>query len=173
MNAASSSALGASPESFTERDLRAALGQFATGVTIVTALSAEGVPVGMTASSFNSVSLQPALVLWSVGNHSPLMPIFRDATHYAIHILAQEQQALAMQFAARGVDRFAGVQWQPNAEGVPLIAGALATFECQARSRYAEGDHIILVGEVLRCPRQAGSPLVYHGGALQSLAANA
>lgn len=152
-----------------EKDFRTALGQFATGVTIVTACSAEGQPVGMTASSFNSVSLSPALVLWSVGNHSPLMPIFRDATHYVIHVLSQDQQALAQQFATRGIDRFAGVHWHANAHGVPLLEGALATFECQSRSQHAEGDHLILVGEVQRCTQGPGRPLIYHAGQLQSL----
>lgn len=169
MTAAPSCAPGAPFVPFTERDLRTALGQFATGVTIVTACSPQGLPVGMTASSFNSVSLSPALVLWSVGNYSPLMPIFRDAAHYAIHVLSEEQQALALQFSKRGIDRFAAVKWHANAHGVPILEGALATFECQSRSQYAEGDHLILVGEVQQCRQGTGRPLLYHGGQLQSL----
>lgn len=154
---------------FSQREFRHALGQFATGVTIVTACNDQGEPVGMTVSSFNSVSLAPSLVLWSIGNHTSLLPVFTACSHYAIHVLSHAQQALALQFASRGVDRFAGVQWQANAHGVPVIAGALATFECAARSRYTEGDHVILIGEVLACHTQEGSPLLYHGGQMMGL----
>jgi len=149
-----------SPERF-----RAALGRFATGVTIVTARAADGTPVGLTANSFNSVSLAPPLVLWSLGLRSRALPVFQSAEHYAIHVLGVEQQALAQRFASRDVDRWAGMDWTPNAEGVPLLPAAVAVFECRSRSRYPEGDHVILVGEVLRCRHDgAASPLLYHGG---------
>ena len=153
---------------FTEREFRDALGQFATGVTVVTTVDAQGQPSGMTVSSFNSVSLQPALVLWSLGCSAGNYSTFAQCSHYAIHVLGSQHKDLAMQFAQRGVDRFAGVAWQPNAHGVPLIEGALATFECRARSRYPEGDHIIMVGEVLACQHQAqAAPLIYHGGKMR------
>lgn len=153
---------------FTERDFRNALGQFATGVTVVTTLDAQGHPVGMTVSSFNSVSLDPALVLWSLAKSSGCFPVFAQAQHYAIHVLASHHKELAMQFARRGVDRFAGVAWEPNVQGVPLLAGALATFECRARSQYAEGDHLIMVGEVLRCHHASQpAPLLYHRGEMR------
>ncbi|MGQ9724521.1 MAG: flavin reductase family protein [Tepidimonas sp.] len=149
-----------SPERF-----RAALGRFATGVTIVTARAADGAPVGLTANSFNSVSLEPPLVLWSLGLRSRALPVFQTATHYAVHVLAADQQALAERFACPHVDRWAGVDWCPGTGGVPLLAGAAAVFECRSRSRYPEGDHVILVGEVLRCRHDsAASPLLYHGG---------
>lgn len=156
----------ASPSAFTERQLRDALGQFATGVTIVTTANAQGAPAGMTVSSFNSVSLTPPLVLWSLGQATSLYPVFLRSQHYAVHVLALEQEALARRFAARDGDRFAQVDWQPNAEGVPIIQGAVAVFECALRHRYAGGDHIIMVGEVLRCQRLGGEPLLYHGGQL-------
>lgn len=153
---------------FTQRDFRDALGTFATGVTIVTTLSEAGVPVGLTASSFNSVSLQPPLVLWSLALAASTMSAFQACTHYAIHVLGADQLELANQFAARGVDRFAGVRHAPGQTGVPLIAGALATFECRNRSQHSEGDHVIFVGEVLHCHHQPDTarPLLYHGGKL-------
>lgn len=145
------------------------MGKFATGVTVVTTVDAQGLPVGMTVSSFNSVSLHPALVLWSLGCSTGSFPAFAQASHYAIHVLASHHKDLALQFAQRGVDRFAGVAWQSNAQGVPLLDDALATFECRARSQYPEGDHLIMVGEVLAC-RHAdnASPLLYHSGQMRS-----
>jgi len=144
------------------------MGKFATGVTVVTTVDAQGLPVGMTVSSFNSVSLHPALVLWSLGCSTGSFPAFAQASHYAIHVLASHHKDLALQFAQRGVDRFAGVAWQPNAQGVPLLDDALATFECRARSQYPEGDHLIMVGEVLAC-RHAdnANPLLYHSGQMR------
>ena len=150
---------------FTAREFRAALGMFATGVTIVTARNADGTPVGLTANSFNSVSLQPPLVLWSLSRAAASLPVFRAGSHYAINVLAADQKALAERFATRGVDRFAGLDVLDGAGGAPLIAGAAAHFECFNRSRYDEGDHVIFIGEVERCSHRSGaSPLLYHGG---------
>ena len=138
---------------------------FATGVTIVTARSAQGDLVGLTVSSFNTVSLAPPLVLWSLAHSAASLPVFAAGAPYAIHVLGAQQQALAERFATRGVDRWAGVQYTSAANGTPLLAGAVATFECFNRSRYDEGDHVICVGEVERCSRTAGAaPLLYHGG---------
>ena len=138
---------------------------FATGVTVVTARGTDGQLVGLTANSFNSVSMAPPLVLWSLSLASASLPVFATGAHYAINVLAADQVALAAQFAARGVDRWAGVQHQPGISGAPLLAGAAATFECFNRSRHEEGDHVIFVGEVERCSHRDGaSPLLYHGG---------
>ncbi|HZV92572.1 MAG TPA: flavin reductase family protein, partial [Caldimonas sp.] len=138
---------------------------FATGVTIVTANDANGQPVGLTANSFNSVSLRPPLVLWSLSRQAGSMPAFEQGSHYAINILAAEQHALAERFASHGLDRFDGVAFRAGAGGVPLLDGSAAVFECFNRSRYEEGDHVIFVGEVERCSRRAGAqPLIFHGG---------
>lgn len=146
-------------------DFRAALGMFATGVTIVTARAPDGQPVGLTANSFNSVSLTPPLVLWSLARKASTLPAFEGGSHYAINILAADQRSLAEQFASRAADRFAGVAWHEGGCGAPLIDGAAAVFECFNRSRYEEGDHVIFVGEVERCAVAAGStPLIFHGG---------
>jgi flavin reductase (DIM6/NTAB) family NADH-FMN oxidoreductase RutF len=150
---------------FSATEFRTALGMFATGVTIVTACNADGALIGLTANSFNSVSLAPPLVLWSLAQSAGSMASFRTGTHYAINILAADQQDLARQFAAPVANRFEGVQFTLGAAGAPLLAGAVATFECFNRSRYQEGDHVIFVGEVERCACITGaSPLLFHGG---------
>jgi flavin reductase (DIM6/NTAB) family NADH-FMN oxidoreductase RutF len=160
-----SQAAAARAPRFTSAEFRAALGMFATGVTIVTARAANGRLVGLTANSFNSVSLQPPLVLWSLARAAGSMAVFASGSHYAINVLAAEQQALALRFASKGVDRYAGVAWEPGVAGAPLLHGAAATFECYNRSRYEEGDHVIFVGEVERCSHRPGaSPLLFHGG---------
>lgn len=158
-------AIQARTPSFSTPDFRSALGMFATGVTIVTARSAQGVLVGLTANSFNSVSLEPPLVLWSLSHASSSMAAFSQGTHYAIHVLAADQKELAMQFSKRGTDRWAGVEFTEGVSGAPVIAGAAATFECFSRSRYVEGDHTIFIGEVEACSHRADvRPLLYHGG---------
>ena len=164
MMAAPTSA-GARAPSFDTAAFRGALGMFATGVTIVTARSADGTLVGLTANSFNSVSLTPPLVLWSLSQHAASMAVMRHTTHYAINILSAEQQALAMTFASKDTNRWAGVSFELGRSGAPLLHGAVAHFECFNRSRYSEGDHVIFVGEVEHCQHQSGAaPLLYHGG---------
>ena len=151
--------------SFSTADFRAALGMFATGVTIVTARAADGTPVGLTANSFNSVSLDPPLVLWSLARSAGSMPAFERGSHYAINILAADQHALAERFASHSFDRFADLAFRTGAGGAPVLDGAAAVFECFNRSRYEEGDHVIFVGEVERCEWRAGAqPLIFHGG---------
>ena len=151
--------------SFSTPEFRSALGMFATGVTIVTARTAQGTLVGLTANSYNSVSLEPPLVLWSLSHTSSAMAAMAQGTHYAINVLAADQQALAMQFASRGTDRWAGVQFTEGVSGAPVLVGAAASFECFSRSRYVEGDHTIFIGQVEACSHRAGAaPLLYHGG---------
>ena len=154
----------AQPPSFSAQEFRSALGMFATGVTIVTARTTDGV-IGLTANSFNSVSLDPPLVLWSLAQAAASMPAFRAGSHYAINVLAADQKLLAERFALKGTDRWNGVRFTEGVGGAPLLEGAAATFECFNRSRYEEGDHVIFVGEVERCSwRPDASPLLFHGG---------
>ena len=151
--------------SFSTHEFRSALGTFATGVTIVTARGADGGLVGLTANSFNSVSLEPPLVLWSLARSAGSMPAFERGSHYAINILAADQHALAERFASKALDRFADLGFREGSGGAPIIDGAAAVFECFNRSRYEEGDHVIFVGEVEHCERREGAqPLIYHGG---------
>ncbi|MGI4779359.1 MAG: flavin reductase family protein [Janthinobacterium lividum] len=155
----------AQPPSFSADEFRQALGTFATGVTIVTARAADGTLVGLTANSFNSVSLTPPLVLWSLARRSGSMPALDAGSHYAINILAADQKHLAERFAGKREDRWNAVAFTEGTGGAPVLAGAAATFECFNRSRYDEGDHVIFVGEVERCAHVPGaSPLLFHGG---------
>ena len=155
----------AQPPSCSAREFRAALGMFATGVTIVTARAPDGQVIGLTANSFISVSLTPPLVLWSLSRAAASLPVFATGSHYAINILASDQKALAERFALKGADRWQGVNFDLGAGGAPLLHGAAASFECFNRSRYEEGDHVIFVGEVERCAwREGASPLLFHGG---------
>ena len=155
----------AQPPSFSSQEFRTALGMFATGVTIVTARAADGSVIGLTANSFNSVSLDPPLVLWSLAQVAGSLAVFSTGSHYAINVLSKDQKALAERFATRGNDRWGGVTFAEGMGGAPLLEGAAATFECFNRSRYEEGDHVIFVGEVERCSwREGASPLLFHGG---------
>jgi flavin reductase (DIM6/NTAB) family NADH-FMN oxidoreductase RutF len=156
---------GAQAPTFGTEAFRAALGRFATGVTIVTARAPDGSLVGLTANSFNSVSLNPPLVLWSLALSAGSMQAFSRGSHYAIHILTASQRDLAMRFATPRVDRFSGLAWRDGAGGAPILDGVAAVFECFNRSQYEEGDHVIFVGEVECCEYSADAdPLIYHGG---------
>ncbi len=155
----------AQPPSFSTPQFRAALGMFATGVTIITARAVDGQVVGLTANSFASVSLDPPLVLWSLAQAAASLAAFRAGSHYAINVLAADQKLLAERFALKGADRWSGVSFTEGMGGAPLLSGAAASFECFNRSRYEEGDHVIFVGEVERCSWTPGaSPLLFHGG---------
>lgn len=150
---------------FSTDEFRQALGMFATGVTIVTASTVHGHWIGLTANSFNSVSLSPPLVLWSLAKSAGSMAAFSTGSHYAINILGAHQQDLALKFASKNIDRFEGVDLTLGSSGAPLLQGAIATFECFNRSQYEEGDHVIFVGEVEHCHHHSHSPpLLYHGG---------
>ena len=155
----------ARPPTFSAQEFRTALGMFATGVTIVTARAQDGTVIGLTASSFNSVSLDPPLVLWSLARAAASLAVFSNGSHYAINVLAAGQKELAERFALRGAERWTGVEFRGGIGGAPLLQGAAAIFECFNRSRYEEGDHVIFVGEVERCSFEPGaSPLLFHGG---------
>jgi flavin reductase (DIM6/NTAB) family NADH-FMN oxidoreductase RutF len=150
---------------FSAQAFRRALGTFATGVTVVTARDANGGLWGLTANSFNSVSLAPPLVLWSLSRKASSMPAFARGSHYAIHILEAGQRALADRFATKDIDRFAGMAYTTGRGGAPILEGALAVFECFNRSQYEECDHVIFVGEVEHCSRlENAQPLIYHDG---------
>ena len=148
-----------SPVSF-----RQALGQFPTGVTVVTASHGDQ-PIGMTANSFSSVSLDPPLVLWSLGEAASTLPIFTGNSHYVINVLAAGQEELAMRFSRRSIaDPFEDVPYELSRTGQPILAGVSAWLVCHNRSRYPEGDHVIFVGEVEECAVHAQPALLYHGG---------
>ena len=149
-------------DSFDPRTYRDALGQFATGVTIITARDADNRPVGVTANSFNSVSLDPPLVLWSLAKSSRSMPAFEQAIDFNVHILASDQDALSNRFASRSADKFAGLDI--GEDGPPLLDGCTARFRCKTRHSYEGGDHVIFVGEVVGFEHDEKPPLLFHNG---------
>ncbi len=150
--------------------LRQALGAFATGVTIVTARAPEsGEPVGFTANSFTSVSLEPPLLLVCLAHTAASYKVFCEAESFAVNVLAAAQQETAMLFATRGADKFGPTGWHPGAMGAPLIEGCLARFDCAMHQRVAAGDHDIIMGRVIGFSRHEGEALLYHGGAFQRL----
>jgi len=151
-------------QSFDSNRFRQALGAFTTGVTIVTTVDAAGKPVGVTANSFNSVSLTPPMVLWSLARTSANIGAFLAARHFAVHILASDQQALATRFAQKGTDRFAGLQVGSGIDGIALLDGCAARFECRTAFQYEGGDHMIFVGEVLNFEHCESEPLVFKRG---------
>lgn len=152
---------------FSERELRDALGRFATGVTVVTTMTPRG-PLGITANSFSSVSLDPPLVLWSPARKSRRFPAFEAAAHFAVHVLAAGQMALAEAFSGPG-DGFAGLAFEAGLGGAPLLVGCAARFECRHAAQYHGGDHLIVVGEVLRLAQADLPPLLYHRGGYTAL----
>ncbi len=143
---------------------RTALGSFATGVTVITAQGPDGRPVGLTANSFNSVSLDPPMVLWSLARQARSLPAFQAATHWAVHVLAADQEALSNRFARSGEDKFAGLVLAHGLGGVPLLDGCAARFECRNAFQHEGGDHLIFVGEVLAFERAEREPLLFHAG---------
>ena len=142
--------------------LRLALGRFATGVTVVTTLGNAG-PVGITANSFASLSLDPPLVLWSPARASGRFAHFVAAQSYCIHVLARDQQNLARHFARNGFD-FALPEIEQGLNGTPILPGCLAHFECRQTALHDGGDHMIVVGEILHASWREGNPLVFLGG---------
>ena len=150
--------------SFDPRDFRQALGAFATGVTIVTACAEDGTPVGITANSFNSVSLDPPMVLWSLARNARSLAVFEQASHWNVHVLANDQEAMSNRFARAGEDKFSGLMLDACASGAPLIPGCSARFQCRTAFQYEGGDHVIFVGEVVDYDRTPSPPLLYVTG---------
>jgi 3-hydroxy-9,10-secoandrosta-1,3,5(10)-triene-9,17-dione monooxygenase reductase component len=146
------------------RQFRDALGTFATGVTIVTTRSAAGEDIGLTANSFNSVSLDPPMVLWSLAKKSLSLPAFLESGYFAVHVLSASQEALSLTFATRGAEKFAGLEIRRGAGDTPLLPGCSALFQCRTAFTYEGGDHVIFVGAVESFEHFERTPLVFHGG---------
>jgi len=152
------------------RTFRDALGCFATGVTVVTAIDPDGVPIGLTANSFTSVSLDPPLLLVCIANSSGSAAILRGADHFAVNVLQIGQQPTSNRFAGKGEDRFAATPWEIGEFGTPVLVGSLGSFECARDAVHEGGDHFILVGRVLKAifePRR--DPLLYFRGKYRKL----
>lgn len=151
------------------RDLRDGFGTFATGVTIITAAAPDGSPVGCTASSFNSVSLDPPLVLWSLALTSLSLDVYRTASHFAVNVLALDQADLAMKFAKSDPNKFASVAYRRGAGDAPLIDGSMAQFECRTEAQVPGGDHVVFIGRVEGFRWRAAAPLLFFRGAFPRL----
>ena len=152
-------------------ELRKALGQFATGVTVVTARAADGSPDGITVNSFASVSLEPPLVLWCLGLGAASYDTFRLSSKHMINVLAAEQVEIARHFATRGGRRFDGLQWSATDNGLPRLDGCIGWFEVGIRSRHEEGDHLVLVGRIESFEIAGGRPLLFFDSQFAELAA--
>jgi len=133
---------------FDAKGFRQALGSFATGVTIITTRAPDGEPLGLTVNSFNSVSLDPPMVLWSMAETALSLPIFRDAEYWAVHVLSSAQEDLSTRFAMRSEDKFAGLDLEEGIGGIPMLTNCTARFQCKTAFQYEGGDHVIFVGEV-------------------------
>ncbi len=151
------------------RPLRDTLGAFATGVVVVTTQREDGQPVGLTVSSFNSVSLDPPLVLWSLSLKAPSLEAFRSHAYVGISILSANQHRLCKNFATPSADKFQDVDYVTSPNGVPLLTGAAAHFECRTQTRHLGGDHEIYIAEVVAYEDHGREPLVFHRGALRNL----
>lgn len=149
---------------FDTTDLRRAFGRFGTGVTIVSTLDAQGVPVGVTANSFSSVSLEPAIVLWSLRSASPSLAAFDATGRFVINVLALQQVELSRRFASPVADKFTGVSYAPGLAGLPVVEGCAAVFECRTEQRLVVGDHILFLGRVEAYGHRLGATLLYCQG---------
>ncbi len=153
-----------------QRALRDSLGMFATGITVVTARAPDGTLAGLTVNSFNAVSLDPPLIVWSLASHLSSVSVFADCEYYAINVLAEDQQHLSQRFATRDIDKFAGLECRDGFGGAPLLDGCCAWFECRNTTRHDGGDHLLFVSEVVRHTHEAKPPLVYFSGRYRTLA---
>ncbi|MEM7277307.1 MAG: flavin reductase family protein [Pseudomonadota bacterium] len=152
------------------RALRDVLGRFATGVCIVTAADDSGAAFGMTVNSFASVSLEPPLILWSVGRDAWCCEQFLQAESFAIHVLGSSQRDLSMHFARKNVDKFANLDWHADASGAPDISDCVARFSCKTERRIPAGDHTIILGAVQQFEaRNEEAPLLFYRGQFEKL----
>ena len=145
-------------------ELRRCLGSFVTGVTVITVLDESGAPIGMTANSFNSVSLDPPLIVWSLRTNARTFPVYSTAKRFVVNILSEEQVDISNRFAKSGADRFEGVAITAGIDGVPLIDGCAAHLECRTEATYPGGDHLLFLGRVERIVGSARKPLAFGAG---------
>ncbi len=152
------------------RELRNALGRFATGVCLITLETAEGDSLALTANSFSSVSLDPPLVLWSLQNNSDVFEHYASSRYFAINVLAADQQPLSDSYARKGQHELEPSHFTPGVKGSPVIGGALVSFECELAATHEGGDHLIIVGKVIEMSaREEGNPLLFFGGGYREL----
>ena len=154
---------------FDSRQFRESLSAFVTGVTIVTTSSANNEKVGMTVNSFNSVSLDPPLILWSIGRDSNCFDTFMNAQSFAVHVLTKNQAALSDKFAQTGVNKFKDIVCNTGLNGIPILSDFSVCFQCTTRNLYDGGDHVIIVGQVESIENKDQEPLVFYKGSYLSI----
>jgi flavin reductase (DIM6/NTAB) family NADH-FMN oxidoreductase RutF len=156
--------------SFDGRELRDALGRFATGVCVITTVTEGGQALGLTANSFASVSLDPPLVLWSLQNNSDVYDIYANARHFSINVLEKEHRELSNQYAKKGDHKMSPAHFHTGKYHTPVIHNALVTFECELAATHEAGDHLIIIGQVKDMhTRPDGDPLVFYSGGYREL----
>jgi flavin reductase (DIM6/NTAB) family NADH-FMN oxidoreductase RutF len=153
-----------SGDAASQRQLRDAFGRFATGVTVITSVLPDGRRTGLTVNSFTSLSLEPAMILWNLRAGSPSEPAFAKGRAFAVNVLATAQQEVSQRFCRPADDKFAGLAIEDGVDGVPLLTGSLATFECRVEDTVTCGDHRIVIGRVLAARYGEGEPLIYSQG---------
>ena len=139
-----------------------AMGNYPTGVTVVTTTDSDGKPVGLTVNSFASVSLDPLMVLWSIDHKASSIHSFKESEKFVVHLLAEDQQELVKLFSSKDVDRFSKVKWDFSDNQLPVIEGGFAVFECETFQTVEAGDHTILIGLVTNIRTEEKNPLLYH-----------
>jgi len=152
-----------------KNELRRVMGHFATGVTIITTVSASGQLHGLTANAFTSVSLEPPLLLISVDKKAESYPSFEQSKVFTVNILSDSQEALSRKFAVTGTDKFTGVAFRAGGNGAPIILGALAHIECRLYATYDGGDHTLYLGEILEAETREGKPLLFYRGGYRAI----
>ena len=149
---------------FDTKDLRKAFSKFGTGVTVMTAVASDGAFAGVTANSFNTVSMEPPIVLWSLALASPSLRVFRDAGHFVVNVLGLQQQALSQRFSKASSDKFSGVAMRQTEYGAPVLVDCAATLECTVVSEQTVGDHVLFLGQVNRYEYASVEPLLFFNG---------
>ena len=152
-----------------KNELRQVMGHFATGVTIITTISKEGTPYGLTANAFTSVSLEPPLLLISVDKKAESYPFFEESKVFTINILRDHQEAMSRKFAVSGGNKFEGVAYRRGANGVPILDDTIAHLECRLYAAYDGGDHTLYLGEILEAETREGKPLLFYRGGYRAI----
>jgi flavin reductase (DIM6/NTAB) family NADH-FMN oxidoreductase RutF len=157
--------------SIDSREFRDTLGCFATGITVITTVDREGAPVGFTANSFTALSLDPPLILFCLDRNATCFESFHRNRHFAVNVLSAEQQEISNRFAKTGADKWSGVKFESGGDGAPILAGCLASLECEINEVFEGGDHVIFIGKVtgMRRSKDDPRPLLYFRGRYAAL----
>ena len=150
---------------FDQKAFRSALGAYTTGITVVTTCADQGHPVGITVNSFTSVSLDPPLILWCLDNNAESYRDFTECEYFTVHVLHSQQQDVSTIFATPNEDKFGNIPWSKGEEGTPVLNEFLECFHCKTEKLYEGGDHVIILGKVVRLETKLNEPpLLYHQG---------